>query len=55
MEMVMYRLFLVLTAILLIGDPTLSFLTPYGMVREAVMVVIMMLITTPWVISQLEN
>ncbi len=51
----MYRLFLVLTAIILIGDPTLSFLASYGVLREAVMVVIMTLMATPWVISQLEN
>ena len=51
----MYRIFLVLTAILLIGDPTLNFLAPYGVVREALMVFIMTLIVTPWVIAQLEN
>ena len=51
----MYRIFLVLTAILFLGDPTLSFLAQYGDVREAVMVAIMALVATPWVVSQLEN
>ncbi len=51
----MYKLFLVLTAILFLGDPTLSFLAQYGVVREAVMVTIMTVVATPWVISQLEN
>lgn len=51
----MYRLFLVLTAILFLGDPTLSFLMQFGQIRELIMVVIMALVATPWVVSQLEN
>lgn len=51
----MYKLFLMLTAILFLGDPTLSFLAQYGDVREAVMVAILALVATPWVVSQLEN
>lgn len=51
----MYRLFLVLTAILFLGDPTLSFLMQFGVLREAVMVAILTLAATPWVVSQLDN
>jgi hypothetical protein len=51
----MYRLFLVLTAILFLGDPTLCFLMQFGQIRELIMVVIMALVATPWVVSQLEN
>jgi hypothetical protein len=55
MERLMYKLFLMFTAILFLGDPTLSFLAEYGEVREAVMVAIMALVATPWVVSQLDN
>jgi hypothetical protein len=55
MERLMYKLFLIFTAILFLGDPTLSFLAHYGGVREAVMAAILALAATPWVVSQLEN
>jgi hypothetical protein len=54
-EMVMNKLFAILLAIYLAGDPTLSLLDVFSDTKEFIVAAVLAILMVPWVVSQIEN
>ncbi len=53
--MVMNKLFAILVAIYLAGDPSLSLLGAFNDTKELIVAAVLAIIMVPWVVSQIEN
>lgn len=51
----MYRLFVILTALYILGDPGMTFLSQSGAVKDVITAFALALIAIPWVATQFDN
>lgn len=51
----MYRLFVLMTALYLLGDPGMTFLSQAGGLKDVIVAVGVALIAIPWVATQFDN